>query len=54
MRLDEREIPSCMKEVEGSSSAPFMRTDGMSGLHLREMTPRAVLLSVTETRLSLP
>ena len=54
VRLDERERPSCMKEVEGSSSAPFMRTDGKSGLYLREMTACVVLLWLNEARLSLP
>ena len=28
MRLDERERPGCVKEVEVSSSSPFIRTDG--------------------------
>ena len=38
MRLDERERPSRVKEVEVSSSSPFMRTGGKSWLHLDEMT----------------
>ena len=28
MRLDEREMPSCVKEAEVSSPPPFMRTVG--------------------------
>ena len=38
MREDEREKPSCVEEVEVSSSSPFMRAGGKFGLRLREMT----------------
>ena len=54
MRLDERERPSCVKEVEVSSSSPFTRTGGKFWLRLREMTACFVLLWLNETRLSLP
>ena len=37
MRLDDRERPSCVKEVVVSSSSPFMRTYGKFWLYLREM-----------------
>ena len=52
MRLDKRERPSCVKEVEVSSSSP--RTDGKFWSCLREMTACFVLLWLNETRLSLP
>ena len=54
MRLDDREGISCMKEVEVSSTSPFMRTGGKSCLCLREMTVCVVLLCLNQTRLSLP
>ena len=54
MRLDDSERPSCVKEVEVSSSSPFIRTGGKLCLCLREMTACFVLLWLNETRLSLP
>ena len=53
MRLDERERTSCVKEVELSSSSPFIRTGGKFWLCLRKMTACFVLLWLHETRLSL-
>ena len=52
MILDERERPSCVKEVDISSSLPFMRIGGTSELHLREVTTCVVFLWLNETRLS--
>ena len=49
MRLDEGERPSCVKEVEASSSLPFMRTGGSLGC-LREITVCVILLCLNETR----
>ena len=37
MRLDERERPGCVKEVELSNSSPFMRTGGKFCLRLLEV-----------------
>ena len=54
MRLDERERPSCLKEVEASISSPFKRTGGKFWFRLREITACFVLLWLNETRLSLP
>ena len=54
MRLDDREGPSCEKDVEVSSSSLFVRIGGESGWRLREMTACVVLLWLNETRLSLP
>ena len=54
MRLDERERPSCVEEVEVSSSLPFTRTVEKVWLSLREMTACFVLVWLNETRLSLP
>ena len=54
MRLDDRERPSYVKEVEVSSSSPLIRTGGKFRLSLREMTACFVLLWLNETRLSLP
>ena len=54
MRLDDREIPSCVKEVEVSSSSPFIRTGGKFWLCLREMTACFALFWLNETRLPLP
>ena len=54
MRLDQRERPSCVKEIEESSSSPFMRKGRLSWLRLCEMTACFVLLWLKETRLSLP
>ena len=54
MRLEERERPSCVKEVDVSSSSPFMRTCGKFSSCLREMRPCFVLLWLNEIRLSLP
>ena len=54
MRLDDKERPSCAKEVEVSSLLPFIRTDGKFLLRLREMTACFILLWLNETRLSLP
>ena len=54
MKLDERERPSHVKEVEVSSSLPFTRTYGKTWLRLRQMTAFFVLLWLYETRLSLP
>ena len=48
VRLVEREIPSCMKEVEVSSSSPFMRKGGQFWLRLRETTACVVLLLLNE------
>ena len=53
-RLDDRERPSCAKEVEVSSSSPFIRTGGKFWLCLHEMTSCFVLLWLNKTRLSLP
>ena len=54
MRLDDRERPSCVKEVEVSSSLPFIRTGGKFWLCLLEMTVCFALLWLNETKLSLP
>ena len=54
MRLDERERPSCVKEVGLSATPPFIRTGGKSWLCLRDMTVCVILLWLNETRLSLP
>ena len=54
MSLDNRERSSCVKEVEVSSSPPFLRTGGIIGLCLCQMTACFVLLWLNETRLSLP
>ena len=54
MRLDNRERPSCVKEVEVSNSSPFIRTGGKFWLCLREVTACFVLLWLNETKLSLP
>ena len=54
MRLDDRERPSCVKEVEVSSSSPFIRTGEKFWLCLREMTACFVWLWLNETKLSLP
>ena len=51
VRLDQREIPSCEKEVEVSSSSPFIRTGGTSELRLRKISACVVLLWLNETRL---
>ena len=45
---------SCVKEVEVSSSSPFIRTGRKFWLCLREMAACFVLLWLNETRLSLP
>ena len=52
VRLDERGIPSCVKDVQVSSSSPFMRTGGKFWLRLREMTTRVFMLWLNETRFS--
>ena len=44
MRFDDIERPSYVKDVEVSSSSPFIRTGGKSWLCLREMTACFVLL----------
>ena len=54
MRLDDKERPSCVKEVEVSSSWPFMRTGEKLWLCLPAMTACFVLLWLNEARLSLP
>ena len=54
MRLDERERPRYVKEVEVSSSSLFMRTGGKFWLCLREMTACFILHWLNKTRLSLP
>ena len=54
MRLDDRERPSGAKEVEVSSSSPFIRTGGKFWLSLVEITACFVLLWLNKTRLSLP
>ena len=54
MRLDERERPSCVKEVEVCSSSPFIRTGRNFWLCLREITAYFVLLWLKGTRLSRP
>ena len=54
MRLDDREKPSSVKEVEVSSSSAFRRTGGNFLLRLREMTACVVLLWLNETRLPSP
>ena len=52
LRLDDRERPSCVKEVEVASSSPFIKTGGKFWSCLREMTACFVLLWLNETRLS--
>ena len=54
MKLDDRERPNCVKEVEVSSSLPFVRTGGEFWLCLREMTACFVLLWSNEAKLYLP
>ena len=54
MGLYDREKPSCVQEVEVSSSSPFIRTGGKFWLCLREIAACFVLLWLNETRLSLP
>ena len=54
MRLDDRERPNCVKEVEVFSSSPFIRTGGKFWLCLLEMTVCFVLLWLNETRFSFP
>ena len=56
LRLDERERPSCVKEVEVSSPSTFTRT-GRNIWLVREMTVCVVLFVLLwshETLLSLP
>ena len=54
MKLDERERPSCTKEVEMSSLSPFMRTSGKFLLCIHEMTACFILLWLNKTRLCRP
>ena len=54
VRLDERERPNCMKEVEISSPLSIVKRGGESGLCLREMATWVIFLWLNETRLSLP
>ena len=54
MRLDEQERSSCAKEVDVSSSSPFIRTGEKFWFCLSEMTACFVLLWLNETKLSLP
>ena len=52
VRLDETELPNCVKGIEVASSLPFTRTGGQYGLRLREKTSCVVWLQLSETRLS--
>ena len=52
VRLDRRGGPSCVKEVEVSSTSRFMTTGGKFWLCFCEMTACVVLLWLNKTRFS--